>query len=384
MPTLAESVISGAQNAAGDVGKSVGDAVTAYHVAATAEHARQELEMEKQNQQMNKANFIMQGITKASTLTGPLQKQYIQSFAGQWKRMDPNADTAGLESLKMDPEAMQKYIGAMHTLASTGNVTNADQADYISRSGSLEGVQKMIDDHENHVAMIESSRLKAQSLEGRVLNGQDQLTQGMLDKWTHDPKLPNLIDLGNKLDRDHQMLTTNDPNFPVTYQAVHEVISNIATVLGNGTASDTSRREITPMLGDEKIKALETAVTNNPNKPASPELVKFALHMTDRLNSSLDNQVAARSAQIANSRDITGMFHNPAMRAAAQSQHAYYKSRQWRVQQALGEQAAAPQPQAPQAAVPPASISYGSTPKEIEANYQQFLAQKAHQTAAGQ
>lgn len=159
MATLAESVMSGAQETVNQQGRTVGDAMQAYHIAQTAAHATQELEMEKQNQQMNKANFIMQGIARANGMAGPVQKQYIDQLTGTISKMDPNIDTSGLKALVKSPEELQKVIAANHYLASTGGVQNPEQAAYAVNSLGMEGVTKLISDHEEHLAKIQAAQL---------------------------------------------------------------------------------------------------------------------------------------------------------------------------------------------------------------------------------
>lgn len=341
MATLAESVIQGAQQTADKAG-TVGDAVQAYHIAATAEHARQELDMEKQKQDMNKANWILGGINKAATLVGPIQKGYMKNFADQWKRMDPTADTSGLESLTNSPDDLRGYLASAKEMADRGGVSEDHQAAYVKGMGSYEGVQKAIDDYANHRAMIQAAQTKAEgmNLRGQVMAANAAQTAG--DKFDKDPNLNKLLPMGQALGRDLSTISHNSSDHPVTYQTLHESLMNVANVLGSGSLSDSRVNSITPHINDETRSKIEQFFGDDPNRAASPEYVNYVRNLVTRLHGAVKNDVTDRADQIASGRDTIAAAAVPGVSEVTKAKHDYYRNGQWLANQA---KAAAPQNQ---------------------------------------
>lgn len=339
MANLSEMIIQGAEKNNDAIGHSVGDAIQAYHTVSSAENARQELEMEKSNHEMNKANFVLQGLSKANSLTGPMQKEYIKSFGAQWQRMDPSADVTGLQTLVKSDGDLRNYLAAAKQLSDTGGITNNDQAAYLAKAGSLEGVQKMLDDYENHKAMVEAARLKAESYNGRVNVQQDNSVMMAGDKFDKDPNLQKLLPMGQSLGRDLRTLSHNSKDAPVTYQTLHESLMNVASVLGAGALSDARVNSITPHVSDEMRSKIEQFFGDDPNRAADPKYVDYVRNLVTRLHGAVKSDVGDRADQIGSGRDAS-LYHNPAVGKAIQQKHDYLKSGAWMTAQQQQAQAA--------------------------------------------
>lgn len=374
MATLAESVISGAQQQAQDSGKTVGDAMQAYHIASTAEHARQELDMEKEKQQVAKSQFILDGISKANALTGPMQTEYIKNFSKSWQSMDPTADTSGIQTLIKSPEDLRNYLGAMKTLGDTGGVGSPQQAQYLWQSGSLEGVQKVLSDYEQHKAMVSAAQQKSEGQNIRGQTMQDNAVQTAGDKFDKDPNINKLLPMGQSLGRDLKTLTHNSKDHPVTYQTLHESLMNVANVLGGGSLSDSRVNSITPHVSDEMRAKVEQYFTDNPNKAADPKYVDYVQNLVSRLHGAVKADVGDRADQIAAGRN-PALFHTPGIGEMVKTKHEYYKNGDW-----LGNQeAAASAPAAGKFAPDVAAYAakYGITPEAAQKLKDNYSAKQA-------
>lgn len=389
--------MGGAQQAQDEQGHTAGDAINAYHIAATAEHARQELDMEKQKQEINKGNYVLGGITKASTMAGPLQKTYLKQFSDQWQKMDPNADTSGLQSIVNSPEDLQHYLDAAGTMLKTGGVQNPDQAAYIAKMGSAEGATALMNDHAKYQAEVLAGQARAAAMNGRNETMQDNAVSTAVNKL-HESVAPirnNAYQLDRALGNLEPRPSQKDPT---KMQLPSWIEGNIAlqdinsSMMGNKGGSDTSRAELQSPSGKKELGNIMAGIQSNPNQPMNQATYDFIKGLGARLQGHLNNQAA--STIQAHMTGIDGnTYHNPQLAPTLNKVANIYKTGQWRTLGLDGvpggganSASAAPQPAAAltqQAATPPPPVSYGATPKDIDDNYDKFLAKEAHKTAGG-
>jgi len=366
--------MNGAQDAQTASGHTVGNAIEAYTLAQDTQMKRQKLEQEKQQNELNKANWLNSQIVNIGRQPeGAARDLMLKSFSNQLPSVVPGANPDITELFKRDPEMLRKATeAAQHYMQNQSFDPTALNA-FFSMS-TPEAIDAMNKNAEN-IAKIKAQQMGAQQVKAQ--NQQDAQVTGVLSKWDAHPQLQKLVGLGNKLDNDLTLLSTHDPKHPVTYQAVHEVIQNIATVLGNGTVSDSRVNSISPETGGELANRIATFAADDPNRPASPEIIRFAKSMTERLNNNITQQVSSTSRQIGSARTNAALFHNPIIAQAAQEKMQYFDKGQWRM---AAQGAPAEQAQAPAAGAPTegATQNYnGATYKVIGGHWVKQGAQQA-------
>lgn len=388
MGTLAENVMSGAQEAQNQQGQTMGTAVQAYQTQQSLEINKQKLAMDQQKNEQDKATNFMGQMNTLAGMPPEVRKTVLPGMTKTWQQMYPDMDVNFPKELA-DPnygnQIMQTASRAFQ-LMREGHDPGPDGYKAINAipgqtsEQRWAGIQKAQEDYTKiQVAKNSPQLVKAQ-------NQQDALAEQVASKFDQHPALTLLTGMGNKLDNDKSLLTSSGPDHPVTNQAVNEVIRNIATVLGNGTVSDSSTDSISTHLKSADAAKLQAYATDNPNIPASPELIKFGLNMVNRLNTNVGNQVVAKTNQIAQSRENAAFFHNPTLAALAKNKADFYRQGKWRAGYSDG-QAPTQAAQTPTSAAAPVASAptnpYGNSEKEIKANYDAYLATQAHKDAGG-
>ncbi len=348
--SLADSVIQTAQQTNADATHTVGDAMQAYHIASSAENARQQLTIQQQENERNKSNWVTSQLQAGAKLPPSSQKIWAAGFSDNLGKLYPNAHPDVLSAIQKDSEFVKGLAATVApSLQENPSITKG------VFGSDLATLQGHVSSRQQEMAMISAAQLKQQAFNGRNENTQDNTLLAVGDKF--DKPLSPMVDLGNKLDRDKEMLKQTDPKFPVTYQAVHEVLQNIATVLGNGSISDARVTSITPQLGDETLKKIDAKIFSDPNLPASPKLVAYAQHIVNRLNGSIDQSVTSGAGRIHSS--SAGAFHNPAIKGMFDNKANYYQTGKWRI--GAGGGGAAPQ----QAAAPAGGTDWSHVPDDL-------------------
>jgi hypothetical protein len=161
MATLAESVISGAQQQAQTAGRSVGDAVQAYHIAAVADNAREQLQVQKDENERNKGNWLASQMANIAKNDGSpeAQKILINSLKTQLPRLMPGMDPNAFDSVMKDADtrrlagwgAAQAIQGQHVDEHSFGDMAHV----FGSPEAAMEWVQKIADNK----TKIEQARL---------------------------------------------------------------------------------------------------------------------------------------------------------------------------------------------------------------------------------
>ncbi len=385
MGSLGESVIGAAQAQAQGTGQTVGNAVQAYHIAATAEHARQELDMEKQKQDINKANWVSQQYDKIGRTSGPAQNMLIDSFGKQAQQIIPGFNPDTLEILKKDPDALRAItFRAAHSLSRGGVQTPEDaQALLALHNGDLDGFTSSVTKMGEENAQISAAQLKNQALEGRVQTMQDNAVTAAVRHIHESPAVKNLVTQDQSLAKARGIL--NDPNHTPSWIELDESMQDAAKVLNGGSvSSDMKLKQLQAGMFDKSTGHLKGFLSSDPNQPANPQSIAFANHFIGRLSGQIDGQLAQSAGRLANGLG-SQYYHNPNIHAATTDAIKSYQNGSWRSNPGL---TAAPTdstgaPQGTAAAPTQNPTPYGTTPKEIEANYQAFLAQKAHKQAGG-
>lgn len=170
MATLAESVISGAQDAVNNQQHTVGNAVQAYQVAQQAQHATQELEMEKQSNDINKANWLMSSLDKANRTAGPIRNAMIDSLKTQYQKLNPGADPKVFDVLqKQTPEDSRQMAWNLDQMMKMGGASNPDQAGHVLDGfGSLDGYTSFLEKGRDYQAKLEGARAMAAAQGGKT------------------------------------------------------------------------------------------------------------------------------------------------------------------------------------------------------------------------
>lgn len=352
---------------------TVGDALGAYKMATDLQNGQAELKMKQEKNEQDKANWVVGSLVNIAKLGGKAQGIAIDTFGKRMQQAYPGYNQDFVKLFKEDEDFRRNVASQSASLITRGAIQTPEQAkmvyDYLHMSN--EDVVQQFDKMGQEQAKVQAAQLSAQALGQRAQNMQDNSTLAATKAFDTNSKLPNLMDLGRKLDRDTEMLAVRDPKHPVTYTAVHEVLQNIATVLGNGAISDARVKSISPHLGDEVSAKIQTFLNNDPNQPADPDLVEYTKHLVGRLNRAVDGDVIAQAKVIGAGKDAD-LFNNKNIAVANKRKEDYFTTRKWRTDYSQVGGGEAPPP-----------VSYGMTPKEIEENYQQYLAQKAHEAANG-
>lgn len=306
--------------------QTVGDAIGAYGAVQKLQQDRQQFEMKKQENEMNKAQWLnSQIIAIGRQPEGAARNLMLQGFARQLPTIIPGANPDIPKLFEKDPEMLRKGVEAAKLFQDNRQFDPAALNSFFTQMTpeAIDTLNKNAAD----IAKIKAAQLGGQAMRAQTM--QDNSTMAALDKFQKDPKLPALEDLGKKLDRDSIMLKQTDPSHPVTYQTAHEVLQNIATVLGNGTLSDARVNSISPHLGDEVNARIKTLLGNDPNQAADPRLIGYVSHIVDRLNNAVGADVVARARTIGNSKD-NQFFHNPNIAAASKAKQQFYEAGKWR------------------------------------------------------
>lgn len=378
---LANDIIQGAVSNISKSGpaQTVGDALSAYKMTQDLQTQQENLKMAKDKNEQEKANWVVGSLVNIAKLGGNSQRIALDTFGKRMQQAYPGYNQDFVKMFKEDEDFRRNVAQQAAGVLTRGAIKSPEQAqlvyDYLHMSS--EDVAQTFEKMGQDQAHIQASQAQAAGFAQRASAQQDNGTQAALDKFTKDSKLPSLEDLGKKLDRDTVMLRQTDAKHPITYQSVHEVLQNIATVLGNGTISDARVNAISPKLGDEVSAKLKSFISNDPNQPADKDLVDYANHLVGRLNNAVGADVVARAKTIGAGKD-KDLFHNPNIAEATKRKLNFYEKGSWRSDYGASETPLAQQQQ--QASQP---VSYGQTPKEIEDAYQQYLAQKAHEAANG-
>ncbi len=380
MAYASEQVAQAAQESVKEGGQTVGNALQAYHMAATTENARQELEMQKQNQELNKAKWMSDQVDKVSRMEpGKTQNILLDSLKKHAVQIYPGTNPDNFDVLKDKPELIPVLQDTLTRYANGQDLKGSDFPNLatIMQSHSADFNSMLEKSRQEKMNML-GNQLKANAMGGRVEVQQDNSTAAAFDKFTKDTQLPKLEGLGHKLDRDTLTLKQEDSKHPVSYQTVHEILMNVASVLADGQLSDTRVASITPHLGDEVLTQLKTYASNDPNQPADPKLLDYTSHLINRLNAAVGQDVTSRAANIGSARGPE-FFHNPAIAKANSQMVDYYGTNKWRANYARQGAVAPPSPE--QAATPPPPVNYGRSLEDIDKNWKIFQAEEAHKKA---
>ena len=385
MATLAEAVGQGAQDAQNQAGHSVGDALNAYQISAQAEHARQELDMEKQKQDMNKATWFSGQMDNIQRMEdGPARKLIINSVKSQMPSVYPGFNPDNFDLITHRPELTPALAQMAADAANGKNLQPGDLETLMSAHGS------------DFMKTLQTNRdAKLQEIGNQTKNmGMVDVRQQMVDLNTHksatdavtkNTPTQNLLNGYQSM----QNALTEFKNNP-SPQSFH-TLQNVARMnAGSSNRSGVAERadQYATDLGIKKDEAMQLLTGKmqdvNLNSP----------DMVGAISKVYDGELALKQKQADQATRMNASKYNTFyQRPSMQIHRPDFESSvdqtrgQFDLPPMYGSPQAATQPasgQAPVAQAPaPRANPYGATPKEIEANYQAFLATKAHQQASG-
>ncbi len=307
MASLGSQVIQGAQEQAQQGNQTIGNAVQAYQVASTAEHARQELDMEKQNASLKKSQFILEGVSRANSMTGNMQKEYLSQFTDQVQKMDPTIDTQGFKALVRSPDDIQKILAGVKQMQDTGGVQNPEQASYVTGMFGFDGAAKFISDSENHKAMVAAAQMKGDAIQNPRLQ--------MLGWNKHKAAVSGVVDdkPTNNLLAGYQSIN----NALVNYQnsgGMPGELAQLQTMLrlnaGSGGTGVAERAEgYATDLGLSKAKVMQILTGNIQNTElSSPGIVKAIMEISQGELKNKQKQAAQQISKKASA--YQGVYQN--------------------------------------------------------------------------
>lgn len=331
--------------------------------------------MKKQQAEEGKANWLNSQIVAIGRQPeGAARDLMIKGFARQAPQVFPGFNQDIPEMMKKDPQFAQDAVVAAKHFSEGGQFDPKGLNAWTTMS-TPEAID-MAKHAREGIDKIRAAQLGGQAM--RAANMQDNTVFNQVKGLRDNPSVKTGIAKGQAFDTDMDQLN-NKPNWQ-TYQEAFMNYANSLTGM-KGVISDAKLHEMQSALRGPTQGKWSTFATDNPGaagNEASPEAVAWLKGKIGEVSRVNDVQIGSAARRHAN---VNGKYINNQKAIGALNDEAkQYQGGGWRMIEGSGRSAdQLYSPPGASNAAPP--VSYGATPKEIEQNYQAYLAQKAHQQA---
>lgn len=375
--SLAENVMSGAQEAQNQTGQTVGNAMEAYKIANSLEQSKQKLQLEKDQNEQAKATTFLGQMNSLAGMPDSVRKSVMPGMLDSWKKMYPEMDVNFPKEM-MDPnystqitQAAARAFKLMREGRDPGPEGYAaiNAIPGLSSEQRWAGVQKSQEDYTNVVkAQIGGQAIKAQT-------GQDNQASMAVDRVLKDSPLNSMIQRTQGANRIlGQLDEVRSGKMVDTYQFLNDINTeyvNLLTGVNGSALGKLERTEYTTFQG--KLANYMQQAKADPQSINSPKILAQIETGVKSLQHTYAREIDKRADLLKR-----GFPHNPF--AQQQLMQTIGDMKQQYGSQSIASPSVTATPSAP---ATPEPVSYGATPKEIEENYAKYKAAQAHKQAGG-
>lgn len=325
MATIAEQLIGTvAQNAgkAPDLAGSINQGAQLGLHIQQLQYQRAELEQKKQDLQTQKLQKFGDDVAKIHDFKDANARNgYVKFLKAQNQQLGLKIPDEALDFAFAGPENIAR-VGTLQTMVQSGDITgpqaisvltdpsqfakivpqNKYSGPSFAAPDALQGID--IQEASDKIAKANAERQgnlaqenRAASYGTQALTRKDEQAASAVKTVNNDEQLKILSTQSRNITKGLGLLT--DPAHPPSFKAISEIAQDFAGALsGKAASSDFKLKEIKQNTLNTELANLKAFLSDNPDQPASPEIVKFWTNLGQRLDQVYDDQKANRANQI--------------------------------------------------------------------------------------